>query len=121
VAAAPDWIEHRRSDGELVGWMRPEGDGFVVIDLLGRPRTAAVDWLAAEEALESTGIGYLADPYELRLDDGRWIRVRITEVSSDAIRVKNEDWGAIDAPFVGHALPFPMPERLRPLVRPPPA
>jgi hypothetical protein len=28
-----DWIEHRRGlDGELLGWMRPADDGFVVID-----------------------------------------------------------------------------------------
>ncbi len=110
-----DWIEHRRGDGELLGWVRLDGDGFAVVDLLGRPLIGPLDWLAAEEALESTGIGYLADPFELRLDGGEWIRVRITEVSSDAIRVKEEDWGAIDAPFVEHVLPFPAPDRLRPL------
>jgi len=31
-----DWIEHRRGDGERLGWMRPLGGLFVVIDLLGR-------------------------------------------------------------------------------------
>ena len=30
-----DWIEHRRGDGELLGWMRRSGEGFVVVDLLG--------------------------------------------------------------------------------------
>lgn len=44
-----DWIEHRRADdGEHVGWMKPVDDGFVAIDLLGRPRTETVDWLSAE-------------------------------------------------------------------------
>ncbi|QDZ14529.1 hypothetical protein [Humibacter ginsenosidimutans] len=109
------WIEHRRADRELVGWIRPEGDDFVVVDLLGRERTDAVDWLTAEERFDSLGIGYLADAYELLLDDGTWLRVRITEVSSETIRVKRDDWGAIDIPLLEYTLPFPMPPRLRPL------
>ncbi|WP_235511487.1 hypothetical protein [Agromyces sp. Root81] len=115
MAVPADWIAHRRRDGELLGWMRPDGDGFVVIDLLGRPVTEAVDWLNAEETLESTGIGYLAEVYELRLDDGTWLRVRITEVSSTAVRVKKDDFGAIDAPVIEHEVPFPITDRLRPL------
>ncbi len=109
----PDWIEHRRGDRERLGWMRPEGEGFVAVDLLGREITGPVDWFTAEETLDAMGIGYLAEPYELQLDDGRWLRVRITEVSTEAIRVKREDWGAIDVPLVEYMLEFPMPERLR--------
>jgi hypothetical protein len=112
-----DAIEHRREDGERVGWLRPEGDGFVAVDLLGRELGGPVDWLAGEELLEATGIGYLADPYELRLDDGRWLRVRLTEVSTERIVVKNDDFGAIDAPQRFFTLPFPIPETLRPLTR----
>ena len=110
-----DWIEHRRHDRELVGWMRPEADGFVVVDLLGRERTDAVDWLTAESALDALGIGYLADPYELLLDDGRWIRVRITEVSTERITVKRDDWGSIDVPLLEFTVGFPMTDELRPL------
>ena len=51
-----DWIEHRRGDRELLGWVRPDDDGFVVIDLLGRPRTAPLECLAAEEFLEDLGL-----------------------------------------------------------------
>ncbi|MFF1573484.1 hypothetical protein ACFVWR_12095 [Leifsonia sp. NPDC058292] len=109
-----EWIEHRRGDRELVGWLRPEGHGFVAIDLLGRPVTGVVDWLEGEETLEAHGIGYLADPYELRLDDGHWLRVRITEVSTDAIRVKKEDWGDMTATHIDYTVPFPLPEQLRP-------
>jgi hypothetical protein len=110
----PDWIAHRRGlDGELLGWMRPEGELFVVVDLLGRDRTAAIEWLDAEEALEELGIGYLADPYELLLDSGEWLRVRIAEVSTQEIRVKKDDWGAIDIPQVMFTLPFPAPATLR--------
>lgn len=95
--------------------MLPDGEGFVVIDLLGRPCTPPLEWLDAEELLEATGIGYLADPYELRLDDGRWLRVRIVEVSTDAVRVKKEDWGAVDMPGLHYTVPFPVDERLRTL------
>jgi hypothetical protein len=43
-----EWIEHRRQDGELVGWVRPEGEEFVPVDRLGRDLSAATDWLSAE-------------------------------------------------------------------------
>ena len=110
----PEWIEHRRGDGELLGWMRPDGDGFVVVDLLGRELTGVVDWLAAEETLDATGIGYLADPFELKLDDGRWLRVRLTEISADSIRAKQEDWGDMNTSQVYYTLAFPPGETLRP-------
>ncbi|MFG6504589.1 hypothetical protein [Microbacterium sp. P05] len=114
-----DWIEHRRSDdGERVGWMKPAGDGFVVIDLLGRERTDVVDWMLAEATLDELGLGYLADPYELRLDDGSWLRVRIAEVLPDAIRVKKDDWGDMTAPQIYYGLALPVREdQLRPLSR----
>lgn len=112
-----DWIEHRRSgDGERLGWMEPVGDGFIAIDLLGRRRTAAVDWMLAEEALDDLGLTYLADPHELRLDDGSWLRVRISEVSPHAICVKKDDWGDMTASQIYYSVSFPVTEdRLRPL------
>ena len=110
-----DWIEHRRGDGERLGWMRPLGGQFVVIDLLGRERSAPLDWLLAEELLDELGIGYLADPYELLLD-GKWRRVRILEVSTQSIRVKREDWGDMTASLIEHVVEFPMPATLRPFV-----
>lgn len=109
-----DWIEHRRSgDRELLGWVVIEDDGFVAVDLLGRRRTDVVDWLTAEEALDAAGIGYLAEAYELLLEDGRWLAVRLTEVSPDAIKVMKDDWGAVDVPQLHFMLPFPMPGQLR--------
>jgi hypothetical protein len=74
-----------------------------------------VDWLAAEETLDDLGIGYLADPFELLQPDGRWLRVRLTEISSTEIRLKKDDWGAIDAPQVEFRVPFPIPHSLRPI------
>lgn len=110
-----DFIEHRRPDGELVGWLRPEGEGFVPVDLLGREHGGAVDWLDGETLLEELGIRYLADPYVLRLENGTELRVRITEVSTRGIVVKKDDFGAIDAPLVRYELVWPMPPELTPL------
>ena len=108
-----DWIEHRRADGERVGWMRPEGDGFVPVDLLGRDRAGVLDWLAAEDLLDALGIGYLADPFMLERADAAPLRVRIVEVSTDGIRVKVDDFGAIDGPRIHFDLAWPMPPELR--------
>lgn len=113
MPAPADWIEHRRGDGELVGWLRPEGDGFVAIDLLGRTVSGVLEWMTAEELLDELGIGYLADPYELLLDTGAWLRVRILEVSTERIVVKKDDWGDMTATQVTYTLGFPMPETLR--------
>lgn len=110
----PSWIEYRRGrDAELLGWMVPVDDAFVVVDLLGHERSEPVDWLSGEELLEGIGLGYLAEPYELLLDDGTWLPVRLTQVSTDEITVKKEDGGAINAPRVEHTVPFPSHDRLR--------
>jgi hypothetical protein len=114
MPAEPEWIEQRRGDRERLGWILPETGGFVVIDLLGRRRTDALDWFSAERFLDELGIGYLADPFELLLEDGRWQRVRILEVSTEAIRVKRDDRGNIDVPLLEYVVPFPIPDRLRP-------
>lgn len=109
-----DWIEHRRSgDREVLGWMIPEGDGFVPVDRLGRRAAPAVDWLTAEETLDDLGIGYLADRFEFRLPDDRWLQVRITEISPHGIRLKRDDWGAPDVEGVEFSAPFPMDDSLR--------
>ena len=116
---APDWIEHRRSDGEHVGWMVPAGDRFHVFDLLGRQRTESpVDWPDAEEAFETLGIGYLANRYSLRLPDGVERRVRIGELSASGIVVVADDFGsasAVGANAEAFDLPFPAPADLRSL------
>ena len=117
--AAPDWIEHRRPDGQHVGWMVPSGDGFHIVDLLGLRRTdAPVDWPVAEEMFEALGIGYLADRYSLRLSDGVERRVRISELSTSGIVVLADDFGsasAIGARPEAFELSFPAPEGLRSL------
>lgn len=104
-----DWIEHRRSDdGELLGWMKPTGEDFIAIDLLGRSRTEAVDWLTAEETLDELGLTYLADSYELRLNDGSWLKVRIAEVSPGGIRLQKDDWANNSATELYYSTQFPV-------------
>lgn len=114
-----DWIEHRRGeDGERVGWIQPDGERFIPIDLLGRPVTAAVDWQSAEEILDELGLSYLAEPHELRLESGDWLRVRIAEVSGDSVRVKKDDWGDMTAPQIYYVESLPVSaDRLRLLRR----
>lgn len=110
------WIEHRRGDRELLGWIVPDGDGFMVVDLLGRARTDdPVDWLAAEELLDALGIGYLADRYTLVLPDGTARPVRIGEVSTSGVTVVADDFGvasAVGADPERFTLPFPVPPEL---------
>lgn len=113
MTVGADWIEHRRGDRERLGWMRPQGDGFVVIDLLGREVSDELEWLDAEELLEERGIGYLADRFELEIEPGHWLLVRIVEASPDRIRLKKEDWGDVTATAVYYEVAFPMPAALR--------
>lgn len=109
------WIEHRREDGELLGWIVPRGEHFDVIDLMGRPSARGVGWIEAERVLEDAGLSFLAEPFELQLGNGDWVRVRLVDVSPARIRAKTEDWGDINATVELHELPFPAPETLRPL------
>ncbi|MDY0907923.1 hypothetical protein SOM19_00375 [Microbacterium sp. CFBP9034] len=112
-----DWIEHRRPDGETVGWMIAEGDGFRVRDLLGRELTSApIGWLDAEELLDELGIGYLADRWRLRLPDGSERPVRIAEASVLGVTVVFDEFGAasaVGADLERARLPFPAPPELR--------
>ncbi len=111
------WIEHRRGrDSELLGWMALQGDGFVVIDLLGRARSTEVDWFTAEKTLDEIGLGFLADPFEFRLPNGYWLQVRIAELSPEGIRVTRDDWSSSEIEEREFSLPFPIPENLRPKI-----
>ena len=113
-----DWYPHRRSDGEVVGWIAPDADGFRAVDLLGRTvGSSPVDWLEAEALLEDRGIGYLADRYRLRMPDGSERPVRIAEASREGITVVADEFGMASAVGAAHErfrLPFPAPEDLQP-------
>lgn len=110
------WMEHRRSgDREVLGWVRPEGDGFVAVDRLGRDLTDVVDWLEAEEALEARGLHWLGDVWQLSVDDRPPVRVRLVEVSPRRVLVKVDDMNAVGAGDIPtYELPFPAPLSLAP-------
>ncbi|WP_127473828.1 hypothetical protein [Microbacterium sulfonylureivorans] len=112
-----DWIEHRRPDGETLGWMVADGDGFRVHDLLGRALTVEpLEWLEAEDLLEELGIGYLADRWTLTFPDGRERPVRIAEASPRGVTVVADEFGAasaVGADLERFRLPFPVPAELR--------
>ena len=122
-----DWTPHRRDDGELLGWIHPEGEDWVAVDVLGRPASVPTEWLDAEAALEEHGIAWLADPWMLEgeaLSDGeadRPLRVRILEVTPDEdgspgrIVVKIDDFRDMTRPAAAQfVLAWPIPDRLRP-------
>lgn len=115
-----DWTPHRRDDGELLGWIHPEGEAWVAIDVLGRAVSGPTEWLDAEAALEDHGIAWLADPWMLEGEAERPLRVRIVEVTPDGegrsgrIVVKVDDFGDITRPATQqYVLSWPAPDRLR--------
>ncbi|MFT4245312.1 MAG: hypothetical protein QM571_02155 [Micrococcaceae bacterium] len=108
------WIPHKRTDKELLGWITPEGENFIVIDLLGR-KSEPLDWVSAEEYLEELGLSYLAEPFKYQISSDNWIRVRIVEVSTKEIVIKAEDYGDVTADTEKYRLPFPITNVLRPL------
>lgn len=115
-----DWTPHRRDDGELLGWIRPAGEEWIAVDVLGRQASAPAEWLDAEAALEAHGIAWLADPWMLEGEGDRPLRVRILEVTPDEadvpgrIIVKIDDFGDMTRPGAQQfVLDWPIPDRLR--------
>ena len=103
----------RRDDGEPLGRIVEAGDAWIALDRLGRRVTGPTDLAEAEAALDDLGLGYLAERYELELEDGRVEPVRIVEVTADRVRVKREDGGAVGGPRTLWDLPNPAPPTLR--------
>lgn len=93
-----------------------QGGQLLDFDVTARPgvQSYSVRNATAEESLDHIGLGFLADPFELRLPDGRWLQVRIAELSAEGIRVTRDDWGAADVDGREFSLPFPIPDELRP-------
>jgi hypothetical protein len=116
---ANDGTPHRRDDGELIGWIHPDGDAWAAVDVLGRP-VAVGEWLDLEQALDEVGLQWLADPWMLEGESDVPLRVRIVEVTpTDADRpgrivVKVDDFGDMQRPPTERfVLPWPLPARLR--------
>lgn len=111
-----DWMPHRRrSDGELVGYLVLDGDGFVPLTIFGYPLAGALDLEEAETLLEERGLAVLAQPWLLALDDGEVI-VRIQEVTGERLRVVEDPErmaNVVGATLPAHTLPVPAPHTLR--------
>lgn len=114
-----DWTPYRRDDGELLGWIRPAGDDWAAVDVLGRVLSSAADWLDAEAVLEAHGLAWLADPWMLESGATAPLRVAFVEVTPGPmgrIVVKIDDFGDMQAPAAEQiVLPWPAPARLRPM------
>lgn len=108
-----EWIAHRREDGELVGWIRPAGDDWVAVSLLGWDVSDAVGWIEAEEALEDLGLRWLAEVWTLERPDGQPLRVRIVDLRPGRVVVQTDDFGAVDASVERFVLDWPAPPTLR--------
>ncbi|MGO1174336.1 MAG: serine/threonine protein phosphatase [Actinomycetaceae bacterium] len=77
----------RQDDGEHVGYIgMTEDGGFVPFDRLHRERGGASGLLEAEEVLDELGLGYLAETWRLRTEDGD-VAVRIVEIRRDVVVV----------------------------------
>ena len=93
MTALPEhWVEHRREDGEVVGWidMHSAAPDLVPIDRLGRPLPTVDDWLVAEECLEERGLGFLMgwfsyQGHRVRIRDVDDRRIVVTTAVSDAV------------------------------------
>ncbi|WP_017611902.1 hypothetical protein [Nocardiopsis salina] len=108
---------HRDEDGEVLGYLRPEGEGHVPVTPFGHALEGPLSEDEARAALDSRGLTYLADPWMLTLP-GREdpVQVRILEVSPPCrMRVANADYG-YDGVDIGHVFEVDVPVggRIRP-------
>lgn len=109
-----EWYPLRRDDGEVLGWIRPEGELWVPVSLLGREVSGPLEWPEAEAVLTDLGLGWLAEIWSLELPDGTVARVRIAELTPERVVVHTDNFGAIEIPVERHQLAWPAPSALRP-------
>ena len=90
-----DWIEHRREDdGEPVGFLAPTGDRFIPMTVFGAALAEPSDRVGAEDALDASGLSYLADRWRLQVDEQTHTEVEIVEASPERVVVQNVDIGS---------------------------
>lgn len=85
---------HREDDGELLGYLVPDGELVIPVTVFGYELGDAADEYDASQVLESIGLSYLADTWMLSIA-GRDepINVQIVEASPKTLRVKSVDYG----------------------------
>ncbi len=104
---------HREEDGEVLGYLRPEGDGFVPVNPFGHPVGRAAPEHDARAVLDDVGLASLAELWYMTLP-GRAepVTVRIVEVTPERMRVANADYGFEEAD-IGHVFVLDVPARLQ--------
>ncbi len=89
------WVPHYREyDGELLGYLVPDGEAYVPVTIFGYALDTAADEYDATHVLEAVGLSYLADTWLLSIDGrGDPTNVQIVEASPHLLRVKSVDYG----------------------------
>ena len=89
------WVPYyREDDGELLGYLVPDGGLFIPVTVFGYELGDAVDEYDASQVLESIGLSYLADTWVLSVADrDEPINVQIVEASPEVLTVKSVDYG----------------------------
>ncbi|MGV0110980.1 hypothetical protein [Arthrobacter sp. CP30] len=105
---------YRQDDGELLGYLVPDGDLFLPVTVFGYELGKAVDEYDASYVLESIGLSYPADTWALSVADrSEPISVQIVEASPEVLKVKSVDYGWGQDYGTMIELPVPEPGRLR--------
>lgn len=105
---------YREDDGELLGYLVPDGELFIPVTVFGYELGAASDEYDASQALESIGLSYLADTWVLTIPErDEPINVQIVEASPEALKVKSVDYGWEQDYGTIIKLPVPETGRLR--------
>lgn len=111
----PDWMPHRREDGELIGYLALVDDAFRPHDLLGRPLGAPSAFEEAEAVLDQAGLAALAEPWLLETSDGTRQRVVIVAIDPDRALVANADLAQVVGADIGTPIRVDLPtDRLSP-------
>ncbi|SFA80246.1 hypothetical protein SAMN05216266_101522 [Amycolatopsis marina] len=104
---------YRDEDGELLGYLRPAGEGWQPLTVFGYPLADPADEADSRAELEARGLACLADRWSVYLpEDEDWFACQIRETGPDWVRVSIADFGSPDfgAMLTLHS---PGPDRLR--------
>lgn len=88
---ADSWVPVHREDGELIGYVAEDAQGWHPLTVFGHPISGAADREAAEGRLHAVGMSYLAEKWELR-DGEHWIGAQLVEASPDGVTVQLVDF-----------------------------
>lgn len=85
------WTPVRREDGELIGFLAEDADGWRPLTVFGHQIAEPTDRVDAEGRLHSVGMSYLAEKWEVR-DGADWISAQLVEASPAEVTVQLVDF-----------------------------